>query len=83
LAHGFGFASVLGDLTGGISNLAIALGGFNLGVEFGQLGLIMIGFPLLYALAHIRSYQRVVVPLILLGVGIISLTWAVERASMI
>lgn len=83
LAHGFGFASVLGDLTGGISNLAIALGGFNLGVEVGQLGLVMIGFPLLYALAHINAYQRVLVPLMLSGVGIISLTWAFERASMI
>lgn len=83
LVHGFGFASVLGDLTGGISNLAIALAGFNLGVEFGQLGLLLIGFPLLYALAHVRVYQRVLVPLALVGVGTISLMWVVERAGSI
>ncbi|MFO7527413.1 MAG: HupE/UreJ family protein [Marinobacter sp.] len=39
LIHGFGFASVLGDLTSGVSDLALALAGFNLGVELGQLGL--------------------------------------------
>lgn len=83
LVHGFGFASVLGDLTGGISNLAIALAGFNLGVEFGQLGLLLIGFPLLYALAHVRVYQRVLVPLTLVGVGTISLMWVAERAGSI
>ncbi len=83
LVHGFGFASVLGDLTGGISNLAIALAGFNLGVEFGQLGLLLIGFPLLYALAHVRIYQRVLVPLTLVGVGTISLMWVAERAGSI
>lgn len=83
LVHGFGFASVLGDLTGEISNLAIALAGFNLGVEFGQLGLLIIGFPLLYALAHVKAYQRIVVPLLLMGVGIISLMWVVERAGSI
>ncbi|MBK1851374.1 HupE/UreJ family protein [Marinobacter sp. 1-4A] len=83
LIHGFGFASVLGDLTGGVSNLALALAGFNLGVEFGQLGLLLIGFPLLYALAHIKAYQRFIVPLILLGVGSISLMWVAERAGSI
>lgn len=83
LIHGFGFASVLGDLTGGVSNLAIALAGFNLGVEFGQLGLLIIGFPLLYALAHVRAYQRFMVPLMLIGVGTISLMWVVERAGSI
>lgn len=83
LVHGFGFASVLGDLTGGISNLAIALAGFNLGVEFGQLGLLLIGFPLLYALAHVRVYQRVLVPLALVGVGTVSLMWVAERAGSI
>jgi hypothetical protein len=83
LVHGFGFASVLGDLTGGVSNLAVALAGFNLGVEFGQLGLLIVGFPLLYALAHVKAYQRIVVPLVLMGVGIVSLMWVVERAGSI
>ncbi|WP_018404284.1 DUF4331 family protein [Marinobacter gelidimuriae] len=83
LVHGFGFASVLGDLTGGTSSLAIALVGFNLGVELGQLGLLIVGFPLLYALAHVNAYQRVVVPLLLVGVGAISLMWVVERAGTI
>lgn len=83
LVHGFGFASVLGDLTGGISNLAVALAGFNLGVEFGQLGLLILGFPLLYGLAHVKGYQQVVVPVMLLGVSATSLVWVAQRAGAI
>ncbi|MBW0148282.1 HupE/UreJ family protein [Marinobacter arenosus] len=83
LVHGFGFASVLGDLTGGEANLAIALAGFNLGVEAGQLGLLILGFPVLYLLARFRVYQRALVPAMLAGVGGISLMWVIERAASI
>lgn len=83
LVHGFGFASVLADLTGGEANLAIALAGFNLGVEAGQLGLLILGFPMLYLLARFRIYQRALVPALLAGVGGISLMWVIERASSI
>ncbi|MBW7471944.1 HupE/UreJ family protein [Marinobacter sp. F4218] len=83
LVHGFGFASVLGDLTGGEANLAVALAGFNLGVEVGQLGLLVLGFPMLYLLARFRLYQRALVPAVLAGVGGISLLWVIERAASI
>ncbi|MDK9558514.1 HupE/UreJ family protein [Marinobacter sp. M216] len=83
LVHGFGFASVLGDLTGGEANLAVALAGFNLGVEVGQLGLLVLGFPVLYLLARFRLYQRALVPAVLAGVGGISLLWVIERAASI
>lgn len=83
LIHGFGFASVLGDLTSGVSDLAIALAGFNLGVEAGQLGLLILGFPILYLLARYRLYQRAIVPVILAGIGGVSLMWVVERATLL
>lgn len=83
LVHGFGFASVLADLTGGESNLVVALAGFNLGVEAGQLGLLVLGFPALYLLARFRLYQRAMVPAILSSVGGISVFWVIERASLI
>jgi len=83
LIHGFGFASVLGDLTSGVSDMAVALAGFNLGVELGQLGLLVLGFPVLYLLSRWRVYQRALVPAMLLVVASTSLFWAVERAASI
>lgn len=80
LVHGFGFASVLSDLTAGAANLAIALAGFNVGVELGQLALLALGFPLLTVLARATPlYQRALVPLTLIGVIGISLIWVWER----
>ncbi|KAA1174296.1 HupE/UreJ family protein [Marinobacter salinexigens] len=83
LIHGFGFASVLSGLTSGTANLTIALAGFNLGVELGQLALLITVFPLLYLFGHSPLYRRAAVPLILLGVAITSLTWVAERATQI
>lgn len=80
LIHGFGFASVLSDLTSGTANLAVALAGFNVGVELGQLALLAICFPLLTLLAQATPlYQRALVPLTLLGVVGVSLMWVWER----
>ncbi|MCK2148349.1 HupE/UreJ family protein [Marinobacter alexandrii] len=80
LIHGFGFASVLSDLTSGTANLAVALAGFNVGVELGQLALLAICFPLLTLLAQATPlYQRALVPVILLGVVGVSLMWVWER----
>lgn len=79
LIHGFGFASVLGDLTSGTSQKVLALAGFNIGVEAGQLALVALLFPLLYALSRFHTYQRLVVPAIALIVSVISLNWAFER----
>ncbi|RBP32376.1 hydrogenase/urease accessory protein HupE [Marinobacter pelagius] len=83
LIHGFGFASVLGDLTSGVSDMAVALAGFNLGVELGQLGLLVLGFPVLCLFSRWRLYQRAIVPAILLAVVGTSLVWAAERAAFI
>lgn len=83
LIHGFGFASVLGDLTSGVSQIVLALAGFNIGVELGQLGLLVVAFPLLYVWGKTRLYDRAVVPLTLVAVGAISLYWVAERAMAI
>jgi hypothetical protein len=81
LIHGFGFASVLGDLTTGVSQTVTALAGFNIGVELGQLGLLVIFFPLLFWLGRYRLYARAAVPAMIVAVTGISLFWAVERAG--
>jgi hypothetical protein len=83
LIHGFGFASVLADLTSGTSQTVVALAGFNIGVEVGQLGLLLVLFPLFYAVGHYRFYQRAAVPAIAVVVTVISLYWAVDRFAML
>jgi hypothetical protein len=47
LLHGFGFANALGDLASAERSLLAALGGFNLGVELGQLAVVAALLPLL------------------------------------
>ncbi|WP_111493222.1 HupE/UreJ family protein [Marinobacter bohaiensis] len=81
LIHGFGFASVLGDLTSGTSQTVLALAGFNIGVELGQIALLLLVFPLLYACSRLRLYQRAMVPALALAVSAISLYWVVERVA--
>lgn len=80
LIHGFGFASVLADLGLPQSALVLALLGFNLGVEIGQL-IIVAGFlPLANLLRRHWLYQRAILQV---GSGLIilvALVWFIERA---
>ena len=61
LIHGFGFASVLVDLGLPREALALALVGFNLGVEVGQLAIVAVFLPLAFALrrtAFLETTER-------------------------
>ena len=50
LIHGFGFASVLIDLGLPKDKTVTALLGFNLGVEFGQILVVILAIVILYML---------------------------------
>ena len=50
LIHGFGFASVLLELN--FKNLITSLFAFNIGIEFGQLIIVSIFFPIIYLLRN-------------------------------
>ena len=80
LIHGFGFASVLTELGLPTGALAVSLVGFNLGVELGQLAIVVVFLPLAFVLRHTPFYQRGV----LLGGSwaalLVALAWFVERA---
>ena len=52
LVHGFGFAGILGAMQLPTDRLVPALLGFNLGVEAGQLAVVLLAWPLLKWLAH-------------------------------
>ncbi|MGE3312754.1 MAG: HupE/UreJ family protein [Limisphaerales bacterium] len=58
LVHGFGFASVLADLGLPRGNLVEALVGFNLGVEAGQLAIVLLVLPVFHAIRR-RAFYRV------------------------
>jgi hypothetical protein len=79
LFHGFGFATVLGELSLGTDHLVLSLLGFNLGVEIGQIAIIAAIFPLLYFVRRVRVYQFAMraSSIVLIAIGIL---WASERA---
>ncbi|WP_298825343.1 HupE/UreJ family protein [uncultured Piscinibacter sp.] len=80
LVHGFGFASVLADLGLPQDALALALLGFNVGVEVGQLAIVAAFLPLAFALSDTRFYQRVVLAGGSLAIALLAALWFVERA---
>lgn len=75
LVHGFGFAGALGEVGLPDQVLGWALAGFNVGVEMGQLGIVLVVVPLL---AWVGRREMVVrwgsVVIMVLGVY-----WTVER----
>lgn len=79
LFHGFGFASVLAEQSRGGEYLVYSLVGFNIGVELGQLAIILIAFPMLFLLSRIKLYHIIVVGFSLLLIAI-STYWIIERA---
>jgi hypothetical protein len=80
LVHGFGFASVLADLGLPQGALALALLGFNLGVEGGQLAIVAVFLPVAYALRRSWFYRRAVLVGGSVLIALIAAAWFVERA---
>ncbi len=80
LIHGFGFASVLADLGLPRDALLLALVGFNLGVEAGQLAIVAAFLPLAFAVRRSWAYRRVVLVGGSAAIALLALVWLVERA---
>jgi hypothetical protein len=80
LIHGFGFASVLVDLGLPQGALALALLGFNLGVECGQLSIVAAFLPLAFLVRRSWFYRRVVLLGGSLLIAAVAAAWFVERA---
>ena len=60
--------------------LVLSLLGFNLGVELGQILVVIIFFLLVYSVRTTRFYRRVVVPGGSALIALIAVVWIVERA---
>jgi hypothetical protein len=81
LIHGFGFASVLAGLDlPGTTEPAIALLGFNLGVEAGQVTVVAVLLPALFAVRGTTFYRHVVLTGGSCTVALIAVAWFLERS---
>ncbi len=80
LIHGFGFASVLADLGLPRDALLLALVGFNLGVEAGQLAIVACFLPVAFALRETPLYRRGIMTGGSLLIALIAFVWMLERA---
>lgn len=79
LMHGFGFAGVLRELGLPTEGLVASLVSFNVGVEIGQIVILILVFPVIYYLARTKWQKQFVFALssvILVFGG----SWFIERA---
>ena len=82
LIHGFGFANVLLDLALPAQQLALALGGFNVGVEIGQMAIVLAFLPVAWLLRHTAFYRWVVVAGGSLAIAAIGSIWLAQRLGI-
>jgi hypothetical protein len=78
--HGLGFAGPLQAL--GLQGMALVvpLLGFNLGVEVGQMLVVVLLLPVLVALRAKAVYRRWCVPAVSIGVALLAAVWLAERS---
>ncbi|MGB0733284.1 MAG: HupE/UreJ family protein, partial [Pontibacterium sp.] len=79
LIHGFGFANVLFALDMPQSQFVVALLGFNLGLEFAQLGIVLLIVPLLVPLRRYKGLFMSLIRAISLAAGGLAVYWISQR----
>jgi hypothetical protein len=79
LVHGLGFAGALRNLALPLHARGLALLGFNVGVELGQLAIVAPLLPLLYAASRRRAYARLGMGVGSLAIAWVAALWVVER----
>lgn len=82
LIHGLGFARML--LENGLSGTGVLkpLLGFNLGVEAGQLSVVLLAYPILYMIHRSRRRRAIVVTCSILG-ACMGVFWLLQRLGLI
>ena len=79
LFHGFGFASVLAEYRIPDDYLTWSLLAFNIGVELGQIAIVVAVVPVLYLLRNLVFYIPVIVRFGAIALIVVSLYWFIER----
>jgi len=80
LLHGFGFASVLADMGLPQGARLVSLVAFNLGIEAGQLAVVLAVMPIIYAVRSGGFYRRAFMPWGSAAIAAVALVWLVQRA---
>lgn len=85
LIHGFGFASVLrqAGVGAGGKSLLLPLFAFNLGVELGQLAVVIVLLPVLWKLRTRPTFVRYGVPAISAVVVLLGGYWLLQRTVFV
>jgi hypothetical protein len=65
------------------SHLVTALFAFNVGIEIGQIILILIVVPILYMIKDYFFYKSIIYPLLSLSIMLIAMVWLVERLFLL
>ncbi len=81
LIHGFGFAGVLAELNLPTSQFAWALLQFNVGLELGQLMIVVAATAVLFALRQRRLYPAWVIRGGSVAAILVGLLWFIERTA--
>ncbi len=85
LVHGLGFASVLREILPA-NHIIVPLLCFNLGVELGQLTIVLVALPVFWLLAKelgALRYRRVIMPVLAALIAVLGLVWLIERVFTI
>jgi hydrogenase/urease accessory protein HupE len=77
LVHGFGFAGTLSELRLDSGQLVSSLLFFNVGIEFGQVLLVLLLFPLIQYLRNVKFKWPV--PAISVTISLFGLIWFIQR----
>lgn len=80
LLHGFGFASVLAEMGLPEGARLVSLVAFNLGVEAGQLAVVLAVMPVAYLLRSTAFYRRGVMPWGSSAIAALAMVWFMQRA---
>ncbi len=79
LLHGFGFAGALEELALSDASFLTGMLSFNLGVEIGQLAIVLLIVPVLFLIRRWALYQRVLMPGLSVCAALIGAVWTAER----
>jgi hypothetical protein len=79
LVHGMGFAGALSELNLPTASLIVGLIGFNIGVEVGQLAVILLATVLTFWISNEVKYRKAIVIPVSLLISCAGLYWMVER----
>ncbi|WP_018391915.1 HupE/UreJ family protein [Bacillus sp. 37MA] len=78
LIHGFGFAGILSEMRLDVNHMATTLLSFNIGIELGQLLIVLIAYPIILFIKKIRAFKWVI-PGTSMGILAFGLLWFFQR----